>query len=283
MMTEVNSASLKNLDWHTRPTLLMFGPTITKQMASLLGCTTSRGYLVAADGRYKDYYGAKAVYLGAELSVDRAPRCSVRVHLNPNLARGAQNTPQPTEPEVQSLQNQLLRYRLRNLVRVYNSDFDAAGLPLEARTIANALGACIVDSPKLQSELILLLAPLADQQLADFSSSLEGITLEATLNLCHDGKTQILVGEIAAEVNRIAKARGERLHYSAETIGHRLRKVGLITRRLGKAGKGLAMDLVTTTLLHKLATVYGGVGLDQDDDNLHCRHCIENKPVMQSV
>jgi len=46
-----------------------------------------------------------------------------------------------------------------------------------------------------------------------------------------------LVGEIANEVNRIAQAARERLHYSAETIGHRLKKVGLSTRRLGKAGK----------------------------------------------
>lgn len=281
MMTEVNGTGLKNVDWHTPPTLLMFGPTVTKQMASLLGCTTSRGYLVGAGGRYKDYYGAKAVYLGQELSVDRAPRCSVRVHLNPSLARVTQNAPQLTEPEVQGLQNQLLRYRLKNLVRVYNSNFDAPTLTSETRTIANALGACIIDSPKLQSELISLLMPVADQQLTDLSSSLEGITLEATLNLCHEGKTQILAGEIAIEVNRIAKARGERLSYSAEVIGHRLKKVGLCTRRLGKAGKGLVMDLVTTTRLHELAAGYGGVGFDEDNNNLRCQHCTENKPVMQ--
>lgn len=280
MMAEVNRGDLKNVDWHVSPTLLIFEPTMTKQMASLLGCTTSRGYLVSAGGRYKDYYGPKAVYLGEELSIDRTPKCSVRVHLNPSLERAAQDVPPLTEPEVQDLQNQLLRYRLKNLVRVFRADFEAAELPSETRSIANALGACIVDSLKLQSELISLLTPVVDQQLTDLSSSLEGVTLEAALNLCHEGKTHVLVGEIATEVNRIAKARGERLHYSAEIIGHRLRKIGLFTRRLGKAGKGLAMDLVTTTRLHELAAVYGGAGLDQDDNNLHCPHCIENKTIM---
>jgi hypothetical protein len=79
------------------------------------------------------------------------------------------------------------------------------------------------------------------------------------------------------------EGRGERLNYSAETIGHRLKKVGLFTRRLGKAGKGLVMDLATTTRVHELAAVYGGVGLDQTESNLHCPSCIENKSVMYVV
>jgi hypothetical protein len=56
-----------------------------------------------------------------------------------------------------------------------------------------------------------------------------------------------------------------------------LKKVGLVTRRLGKAGKGLVMDLATMARVHDLATVYGGVGLEQDETNLHCPLCIEKK------
>ncbi len=109
------------------------------------------------------------------------------------------------------------------------------------------------------------------------STGIEAVTLEATLNLCHAGKPQILVAEIATEVNRIAKDSGERLDYSAETIGHKLKKIGLSTRRLGKAGKGLAMDQATMTRVHELAGVYGGAGLEQDENNPHCPLCTENK------
>jgi hypothetical protein len=66
-------------------------------------------------------------------------------------------------------------------------------------------------------------------------------------------------GEIANEVSYIAKARGERLQYSAEIIGHRLKKVGLVTRRLGKVGNGLMMDPTTIARVHELAAVYTGV------------------------
>jgi len=200
------------------------------------------------------------------------------VRLQPTApAPAKQNSLRLTEAVVKDLQNQLLRYRCKNLVRVYNSDFDASLLTSDTRAIANALGACIIESPGLQSKLISLLTPFESQRQADRSTCLEAVSLEATLNLAHAGKAQFLVAEVANEVNRITLARGERLHFSAETIGHRLKKVGLVTRRLGKAGKGLVMDLATMARVHDLATVYGGVGLEQDETNLHCPLCIEKK------
>lgn len=115
------------------------------------------------------------------------------------------------------------------------------------------------------------------QRQEDRSSSLEAVTLEVTLNSVHAGKAQILVGEIATEVNRIALACGERLHYSAETSGHQLKKVGLSTRRLGKAGKGLVKDLATMTRVDELGAVYDGAGLEQNEDNLYCLLCTDKK------
>jgi hypothetical protein len=233
--------------------------------------------MVCDTGEYKDFFGSKAIYVGEEVSTDRIPRSSLQVRLQPTApAPARQHSVRVTEAVVQDLQNQLLRYRCKNLVRVYNSDFDASLLTSDTRAIANALGACIVDSPDLQSNLVSLLRPVESERQADLSTCLEAITLEATLNLAHAGKAQVLVNEVANEVNRIALARGERLHFSAETIGHRLKKVGLVTRRLGKAGKGLVMDLATMTRAHELAAVYGA-GLDQDESNLHCPLCTENK------
>jgi hypothetical protein len=275
LMTGISLASLKKLSWSYRPTILGFEPNLSKQMASLLGCSARRGYLIDASDGFRDYYGPKAIYTGEDLPVDAKLPSSVHVSAT---ATAAISQSQPmTESAVASFQNQLLRYRLKNLVNVKNSSFDALKLPLDMRPSVNALGACIIGSPTLQSKLISLLTPVADQRDADRLASLEGVTLEATISLCHDGKTQIFVGEIATEVNRIAKARGERLNYSPETIGHQLKKVGLFTRRLGKAGKGLTLDLATITRAHQLAAVYGGAGLDEADSNLNCPLCNENK------
>jgi hypothetical protein len=41
------------------------------------------------------------------------------------MPAGTQRSAPLSEAAVQDLQNQLQRYRLKNLVKVYNSDFDA--------------------------------------------------------------------------------------------------------------------------------------------------------------
>ena len=276
MLPRADISILQNLNWHTTPTVLFYAPNVSKQMVTTLGCTSTRGYLINDGDGYKDLFGPKAIYAGEEVSADQVPRNSLQVRLQPT-APAIEHPSRLTDAAVSDMQNQLQRYRLKNLVKVYTSDFDAPALTSETRAVASALGACIVDSPSLQSNLVSLLRPVENQRQADRSTSLEAMTLEATLILAHAGKAQILVGEVANEVNRIALARGERLHYSAETIGHRLKKIGLVTRRLGKAGKGLVIDLATMKQAHELAALYGGAGLEQDENNLHCPLCIENK------
>jgi hypothetical protein len=279
MLTRADIPSMERANWNTTPTLLLYAPNISKQMVTNLGCSSARGYMINSGGRYKDFYGPKGIYLGEEVPVDRIPRCSLQVRLLPTAPAFAMHQSPLTEATVQDLQNQLQEYRCKNLVRVNNSNFDASLLTSDTRAIANALGACVIDSPGLQSQLISFLTPVEYQREADRSTCLEAVMLEATLNLCHQGKAKIMVGEIATEFNQIGHARGERLVYSATKIGHPLKKVGLATRRLGKAGKGLLMDLATIKQVHDLAAAYG-VGLGQDENNLHCPLCTENKRVM---
>ena len=91
-----------------------------------------------------------------------------------------------------------------------------------------------------RSELVTLLRPQHQQQIADRSSSVEALVAGAALALCHRGKDEIYVKEIAAEVNRLLVARGETMQLSPEKVGHKLKKVGLFTRRLSPAGNGLS-------------------------------------------
>lgn len=177
----------------------------------------------------------------------------------------------------QKMQNQLLAYRLQSMPAVIASKFNVVGLSPEANAIAAALGRCVVGAPQLQAEIVSLLTPFSDLQFAEHLDDLGMLTIGTALTLCHQGKNQVLVGEVAAEVNRILKERGERLVYSPEKVGHRLRKADPITRRLGAAGNGLLLNLATRTLLYDVAGAYGCAGLTNDDENLHCPLCIENK------
>jgi hypothetical protein len=278
-MLGINVPDLRTIHWDPSPTLLFYEPNLTKPKATFLGCSARRGYLQGRWNQYKDFYCSKAIYLGEDMTVGGKLQWSLQVNVAATTATGARTVPPLTDSTVQTLQNQLLGYRFTNLIKVENSTFDAQGLPADIRPIANALGACLVDSPKLQGELISLLAPQVEQRLVDRSSSLKGMTIEAILSLAHQGKSKLLAGNIATQVNCIAKARGELLVFKPENIGHALKMLGLITQRLGKDGRGLVVDQPTLIRVHELAQVHG-VGLDPDDTNLHCPLCAENKRVM---
>jgi hypothetical protein len=175
------------------------------------------------------------------------------------------------------MQNELFRYRLTNLPEVVKSDFCASGLSAEANAIATALGKSIVDAPEIRGEIVSLLEPHSEQQMAERRDSLLMLAVGAALSLCHQGKTQTLVGDVASEANRMLKGRGERLQIRAEKMGHLLKKVGLRTRRLGAAGNGLVLDHATQVSIHQIAAAHGCVGLSDDKENLRCSLCEQNK------
>jgi hypothetical protein len=274
MLTRADISSLKNVKWNTTPTLLFYDPYVKKHMISLLSCTATRDHLVSDGGYCRDFFGPKAYYLGDEASADRIPLCSLQVNVHPTAAAACAivKASRLTEIEVQELQNELLNYRLRNLVRVYNSEFDASTLTSDTRAIANALGACVVDSPKLQSELISLLTPVENQRQADRSTGIEAVTLEATLALSRDGREHAYAHEIAAEANRLLEARGETARLRPENAGHQLKRIGLPTCRISQKGNGLIFDKATVARILELAAVYMVDVMEDmpaDTENLH--------------
>jgi hypothetical protein len=53
-----------------------------------------------------------------------------------------------------------------------------------------------------------LLTPFSDHPLAERLDELGMLAIGAALTLCHQGKNQVPVSKVAAEVNRIHKGRG---------------------------------------------------------------------------
>jgi hypothetical protein len=272
----LTSQSLKTVTWVYYPTLLISEPNLGKRMAVFLGCSTCRGYVAMGyDGGRVDHFGSKAIYLGEDLPMKSMPQNCLHINASTNPKVESQHAPPPSEEKAQSIRNQLLYYRVQNFRSVFKSDFSVTGLSPESNAIASALGKCIVDAPELQKQLLSLLAPNSQQEMAERLDDLGTLVVGAAFNLCHTDKTRLLVGEIAHEVNRILRDRGERLQFSAEKVGHKLKKLGLFTQRLGGAGNGLLLDHATQVLLHEMAGTYGLEGLNETDENLHCPLCPE--------
>jgi len=78
------------------------------------------------------------------------------------------------------------------------------------------------------------------------------------------------VREIAATANRFYAEDGESLKVSSETVGHALKYLGLYSRRLGNAGRGLIFDKATQYHAHTLSNAY-----DVLTSEPSCEHCHE--------
>jgi len=113
---------------------------------------------------------------------------------------------------------------------------------------------------KSSNEHTLVMGKVAQRTQLDKSQqgSLEALVVSAALTLHHQGRDQIQVKEIAAEVNLLHELRSETVKSSPEKVGHKLKQVGLAIRRLSQAGYGLVMNRATLVLLHQLAATYRG-------------------------
>jgi hypothetical protein len=267
LMAAFRSSDLKVVSFNFR-TLLISQPNMNNQTAALLGNLTNRDFMIVEQGHYHYSAGSRAVYVGEDPAIKR-----IQHALYINVAASSSVVP-PTRPDwVKYLPCHLRNYRDKHLDQVRRLEFSPSGLSLEAHAIANALGSCIVDAPELQSELVALLRPHDRQQAADRSDSLEALVAGAALTLCHKEKDQIFVKEIAAEVNRVLEDRGETLRLSPEKVGHKLKQIGLLTRRLSQAGNGLLLDGATKARVHEVAAAFRMEDPMADSANLHCSLC----------
>jgi hypothetical protein len=277
LLPRFSEADLKAISGYR--TLLISEPHLNNRTADLLGNLTNRGFLLVEQGYLVHRASPKAVYIGEDPTINRIQHSIyINVAAPPNAAPLIRH--QGMRQTIDNLRSHLRQYREHNLEQVRRLEFNPRGLSLETHAIANALGSCIVDEPELHAELVALLTPHDQQQIADRADSLEALVASAALTLCHQGKDQIYVKEIAAEVNRILEARGETMQLRPEKVGHKLRKLGLRTRRLGQAGNGLTLDQVTKVRIHEVAAAYRMEDSIEEEGNLHCSLCAENKRFM---
>ena len=237
------------------PTLLIRQPHLTRHIASLLDASNQPGYLFLNGGTFQQLYCPKSFYLGEHFKDQPIASNSIRVHVGGDSFRPLHGV--PTEKHISYLQNQLLAYRLLWHDKVATSNFRVSGFRPELAAMAEVLGAAIVDDPELQRGVIDVLKERDEQSRVDRASGLNAVVLRAVLFHCHQKDQQkVFAREIAATVNRIYDEDGESLKVSSETVGHVLKCLGLYSRRLGNAGRGLMLDEPTKSQAHRLGQAY---------------------------
>jgi hypothetical protein len=236
-------------------TNLISEPNLNKRTAALLGDLTYRNFFAVAGDFPIRRFRATAIYAG-DIPGKYQILNALRVHLPPS------NAARPAPPAwLQKMKNRLPihldQYRTRNLDHVFHWEYAFEDLSSQTTALANALGRCMVGGSWPLKRLLKLLRAQDHQRVSEMSDSTEAIVFEAARALSRDGRDLAYSGEIAAEANRLLKARGETVRLSAEKAGHRLKTLGLGTRPLSQKGHGLKFDKATVAAIQQLATVYG--------------------------
>jgi hypothetical protein len=272
LLADASPAVLSALPAELMPTLLMRKPQLNKRMAALLDASSQPGYLVRGNKDFQQFYCAKCMYIGEAANSQLSMPNSIHIHVGGNSRRSL--FPLPTNDVIQDFQNRLLCYRILRHDDVAASKFRVPGFQFrpEVAAMAQVLGASIVKDLELQHGVIELLKEWDEQSRVDRASGQDAMVLKAVLWHCHQSdQQQLFVREIAATANRIYGDEGESLKITNETVGHLLTNLGLYTRRLGNAGRGLVLDKATQARVHELS--YANEVITDSPESPACGHC----------
>lgn len=277
MLADLTAPGLCSMPGWLRPTLLMDRQALSSSVQKLLRAGSRRGAYLLRNGRLVDMYCAKVIrspqYLGPAVA-----DAAVEIALSPSRRALPVLDDQVQRQIADKFQPRLLAYRLRNYAKVRSSEFDAPPFTAPLRELVRSLCVCLVDAPELQSRIAALLQERDEEIRSDRAAEPESIVIEAALFFCHEGNTtSVLVGEVAEAANAIAAGREETMKLKPRAAGERLKSLGLRTRRLGKAGRGLRLDHKMRRDIHRLAYDYEVRSVEEGLQL--CPDCVGKVPV----
>jgi hypothetical protein len=282
LLGELSPAILRKLPINEiTPTLLIREPQLSRYTSSLLNASNQPGYLFLSGTTFQQLYCPKCIYVG-EFFKD-SPATSSVVQINLGGSALTLRHALPTKDEITSFQNRLFSYRLLNHDKVATANFRVSGFRPEISLVADVLAAAIVDDVELQRGIIEVLKDRDEQSRVDRATGVNGLVLRAVLFHCHQKEPRKFVREIAATANRFYAEEGESLKVSSETVGHALKYLGLYSRRLGNAGRGLIFDKATQAHAHRLSHAHDVLTSEPSCEHCHELQQSQSEEVVQDV
>jgi hypothetical protein len=178
---------------------------------------------------------------------------AIQVFLPPFSLR-APALDQRVQDEIASqFQPRLLMYRLKNIPKLEETQVDLSNFTLTMRPLARTLAMCFPGNPKVVREVVELLQPQNEEIRARRFLDPRCAIVEILLAATHEAKKrELIVDELTKQLNTLLWTRGERVEYSAETVGWQLRGLGL-PRHTSSAGRQVILDRENSKRLHCLA------------------------------
>jgi hypothetical protein len=272
---DITRSGLWSLPLALRPTIIIARPNPTKDLLRILRTMSQPGVCVPQRGQLFDIFCPLVVSTEQPITDSWLLESSIQVELMATATRFSRIPQQALREMSRDLQAKLLSYRFRNFVKVEQSDFDAPQLAFPTREIARTLGDCIVDDRELQSRVVPLLEEQDEDVRVRRTTTFEAVVIEAALLFCHEKRERewAYVGEFATVANAILEGRGEQIKLEPRSVGDILRSLGLFTRRLGCAGRGVLLVSEIRRKIHEIARRFAVRSLDDGVDR--CEFCTE--------
>jgi hypothetical protein len=264
VLSSASVRELSKLEPSLCPTVILVQPP-ARTVEQLLPVLTQSQGLLLQDGACRQLRSAVLVITDKPLDVNAV---TITVPESESYLR-------MSDDEVRTLQDELhpklLRFRLERHLEVASSCFDSPELSSPLRMLARNLGCALEGSVGLQLSLDEALSTLDEQFKIRKSMGDRAIVLESLLVLCHEGKEEAVVGEVAEVASDIRAARGDSRKMEAKTAGSILRSLGLYAVRKN-GGYTLAFNPDLKARIHKLAAREGALMMvDPKSDCIQCQ------------
>jgi len=237
-----------------QPTLIAEVDSPSRRLLSTLRASQAHGIYPTRAGQVVDPFCAKVIFAREPLEDPAAAGFPLEIVLAP-----ADEYVPPLDSDqaariAEEFQNKLLAYRLTNFSKTSPPTFDLGRVSTPVQALAHSLAGAIVGDNELQSQILPFLWQLDSDIQTDSVSTLKALIVEVLV--AHWNDLELGDTEICGDVNSLICARGRSTQVSPETIGWKLKGLGLHTTTISGGLRGLKIVDVRPAIA-KLAAVYG--------------------------
>lgn len=260
-----------------QPTLLLDEPDLKPPMPTILEASSYRGAHIPSSHGMLELFGPKVIFSrttpsGTPLETDalRTALVPVSRHL-PLLDAKAE------EAIAEEFQARFLGCFLRNFDRLQTPKFYGGEFTLPMQNLASAFCPVFDDDEELRARILGLLSVQDEEVRTANASAFASVVLEAVLFFIHKGGcSKVRTQEIADKVTKIYKGRGlDQKNVSAESVGWGIKRLGIPSGRIDKAGNGVELSAQVCRQVHQLGLSYAIRAMHEFRSS--CRYCKEQE------
>lgn len=260
-----------------QPTLLLDEPDLKPPMLTILDASSNRGAHIPSSHGMLELFGPKVIFSRTIPSVTPLETDALRAALTP-VSQGLPALDKIAEEKIaEEFQARFLGCFLRNFDWLQTPKFYGGELTLPMQNLASAFCPLFDDNEEIQAKILGLLAAQDEEIRTANASALASVVLEALLFFIHQGGwSKVRTQHVADTVANIYAGRGfDQKNISAESVGWAIKKLGIPSGRINKAGNGVQLTVQVCRQVHQLGLSYGIRALQKFRSS--CPYCEEQE------